>query len=235
MRSDWKALQRSCGAFGSARFAQRAHRRRARARRWASPSTRVKRRRSAASSMARARRSPSMKSFHSSRFVPTRSDTPRLAPRARAVKRQLWQQVAVDARLEREAELRRHRQRGLGLSAQDLSHRCAAQRLEALAGGAHAREEALRRAARLLRRSRRCCAAPLCRIARRNRPRAAGAPSSAPTLIAPADSPNTVTQSGSPPNASMFSRTQASAASWSRRPRFAGASPPPGSRSRSAE
>ena len=38
----------------------------------------------------------------------------------------------------------------------------------------------------------------------------------------PADSPNTVTLPGSPPNASMLSRTQRSASTWSSRPRFGG-------------
>ncbi len=40
--------------------------------------------------------------------------------------------------------------------------------------------------------------------------------------IAPADSPATVTRSGSPPNAAMLSRTHSRAASWSSRPRLAG-------------
>ena len=62
------------------------------------------------------------------------------------------------------------------------------------------------------------CAAPLCRIARWKRPRAAGAASSAPIDIAPADSPNTVTRAGSPPIRSACSRTQASAAIWSSSP-----------------
>jgi hypothetical protein len=66
------------------------------------------------------------------------------------------------------------------------------------------------------------CAAPLCVIALANRPLAAGRASRVVTLIAPADSPKTVTRSGSPPKAAMFSRTQRRAASWSRIPRFAG-------------
>ena len=40
---------------------------------------------------------------------------------------------------------------------------------------------------------------------------------------APADSPNTVTRSGSPPNAAAFVRTQASAANWSRSPQLVAA------------
>ena len=40
-------------------------------------------------------------------------------------------------------------------------------------------------------------------------------------LIAPADSPKTVTLPGSPPNAPMFSCTHSSAATWSSRPTFA--------------
>jgi hypothetical protein len=52
----------------------------------------------------------------------------------------------------------------------------------------------------------------LCAIARRNNPAAAGMTSSDAIAPAPADSPNTVTRSGSPPNAPMFSRTQRSAA-----------------------
>ena len=67
-------------------------------------------------------------------------------------------------------------------------------------------------------------AAPLCRIARRNRPSARGIARRAPTLIAPADSPATVTASGSPPNVVMLSRTHSSAATWSSRPRLGGAS-----------
>jgi hypothetical protein len=35
------------------------------------------------------------------------------------------------------------------------------------------------------------------------------------TSVAPADWPNSVTRDESPPNAPMFRRTQASAASWS--------------------
>ena len=61
--------------------------------------------------------------------------------------------------------------------------------------------------------------APLCGIARRNKPRAAGAPSSAPTLWPPADSPATVTRAGSPPKAAMLSRTHSRAAIWSSRPK----------------
>ncbi len=47
-------------------------------------------------------------------------------------------------------------------------------------------------------------AAPLCRMARRNSPSARGIASSMPMLIAPADSPKTVTLPGSPPKAAMF-------------------------------
>lgn len=39
-------------------------------------------------------------------------------------------------------------------------------------------------------------------------------------LIAPEDCPHTVTLPGSPPNAAALSRTQRSAASWSRNPTF---------------
>jgi len=56
------------------------------------------------------------------------------------------------------------------------------------------------------------CAAPLCGIARWYRPRAAGQPSSVPTLTRPADSPKIVTLPGSPPKRAAFSRTHASAA-----------------------
>ncbi len=66
--------------------------------------------------------------------------------------------------------------------------------------------------------------APLCSAACAKSPAARGAPSRAPTLMAPADSPKTVTRAGSPPKASMFSRTQVRAAIWSSRPRLAGAS-----------
>lgn len=65
---------------------------------------------------------------------------------------------------------------------------------------------------------------PLCSAARRNSPSARGLASSAPILMAPADSPKTVTRSGSPPNSAIESRTHSSAASWSRRPGLAGAS-----------
>ena len=53
---------------------------------------------------------------------------------------------------------------------------------------------------------------PLSAIARWNRPFACGEPTSAPTMIAPADSPATVTLFGSPPNALMFFLTHCSAA-----------------------
>jgi hypothetical protein len=51
-------------------------------------------------------------------------------------------------------------------------------------------------------------------------------------LIAPADSPKTVTVSGSPPKAAMFSRTHCSAATWSRSPTLV--SPPGNGRKPSA-
>ena len=63
----------------------------------------------------------------------------------------------------------------------------------------------------------------LCAIARPNSPAARGIASSAATDPPPADSPNTVTRPGSPPNARMLSRTHSSAATWSSSPRFAGA------------
>ena len=59
---------------------------------------------------------------------------------------------------------------------------------------------------------------PLSMIAERNSPRVLGAVSSSDTDTDPADSPATVTRSGSPPNAAMLSRTHSSAAIWSRRP-----------------
>lgn len=62
-----------------------------------------------------------------------------------------------------------------------------------------------------------------CAIACRNRPAALGMASSAATDPAPADSPKTVTWSGSPPNAVMLSRTHSRAATWSSSPRLAGA------------
>jgi hypothetical protein len=60
--------------------------------------------------------------------------------------------------------------------------------------------------------------APLCAIARWNSPLAAGDPTSAAVMLAPADSPNTVTLPGSPPNAPMFCCTQRNAASASSKP-----------------
>jgi hypothetical protein len=63
----------------------------------------------------------------------------------------------------------------------------------------------------------------LCAIARRNSPFAEGMARSAATIPAPADSPNTVTAAGSPPNPAMFSATQPSAATTSSSPRLAGA------------
>ncbi|MEY9484405.1 hypothetical protein RKD26_000199 [Streptomyces calvus] len=65
------------------------------------------------------------------------------------------------------------------------------------------------------------CPAPLWVIARRKSPRASGMVIRAVTEIAPADCPKTVTLSGSPPNAAMFSRTQRRAAIWSSSPRLA--------------
>jgi hypothetical protein len=52
-----------------------------------------------------------------------------------------------------------------------------------------------------------CAPAPLCAMAWPNKPAASGIDSSVVTLIAPADSPATVTRPGSPPNAAMFSCT----------------------------
>ena len=63
----------------------------------------------------------------------------------------------------------------------------------------------------------------LCATARLNRPLAWSIASSAEITPAPADSPNTVTLAGSPPNRSTLSRTHRSAATASSRPRFAGA------------
>ena len=51
-------------------------------------------------------------------------------------------------------------------------------------------------------------------------------PASARMLPAPADSPNTVTRAGSPPNAAAFARTQRSAAIWSWSPRLLAAGSP---------
>lgn len=62
---------------------------------------------------------------------------------------------------------------------------------------------------------------PLCMMARSKRLAASGRASRAAIVIAPADSPITVTRLGSPPNAQMLRRTQRSAAIWSARPRFA--------------
>ncbi len=63
----------------------------------------------------------------------------------------------------------------------------------------------------------------LCAMARRKSPAARGMASSAATDPPPADSPKTVTRSGSPPKARMLSRTHCSAATWSSSPRLAGA------------
>ncbi|MCU1422219.1 MAG: hypothetical protein JWN36_1870 [Microbacteriaceae bacterium] len=60
----------------------------------------------------------------------------------------------------------------------------------------------------------------LCAIARANRPRAEGTVMRVVTAFAPADSPKSVTLSGSPPNARMLSRTHCIAATWSRSPRL---------------
>ncbi len=57
--------------------------------------------------------------------------------------------------------------------------------------------------------------APLSPIARWKRPRASGDAISALTALAPANSPATVTWSGSPPKARMLRRTQPSAATRS--------------------
>ena len=61
-------------------------------------------------------------------------------------------------------------------------------------------------------------APPDWRIARWKSPWARGRPRRVAQLMAPADSPKIVTWSGSPPKASISSRTQVSAATWSRRP-----------------
>jgi len=60
-------------------------------------------------------------------------------------------------------------------------------------------------------------------MARLNRPAASSIESRAAITPAPADSPKTVTLAGSPPNRSMLSLTQRSAATASSRPRLAGA------------
>jgi hypothetical protein len=60
-------------------------------------------------------------------------------------------------------------------------------------------------------------------MARRKSPAARGMASSDAMEPAPADSPKTVTRSGSPPKKEMLSRTHVSAATWSSRPRLAGA------------
>ncbi len=67
-------------------------------------------------------------------------------------------------------------------------------------------------------------ALPLWTTAPEKSPFAAGHAMSVATLMAPADSPMTVTREGSPPNAATLSWTQCSARSWSRMPRFCGAS-----------
>ncbi len=59
---------------------------------------------------------------------------------------------------------------------------------------------------------------PDCTIALWNRPWASGEVMSVLTEPPPADSPNTVTLPGSPPNAAMFFWTQRRAAIWSRVP-----------------
>ena len=60
--------------------------------------------------------------------------------------------------------------------------------------------------------------APLCEIARLNKPFASGDATSDAIAIAPADWPNTVTLSGSPPNAAMLFFTQRADASMSMSP-----------------
>ena len=60
--------------------------------------------------------------------------------------------------------------------------------------------------------------APLCAIARWNRPLRGGHAEQRRHLIAPADSPKIVTLPGSPPKAAMLSRTHSSAATWSSMP-----------------
>mgnify|MGYP001361121395 CR=1 FL=1 len=59
---------------------------------------------------------------------------------------------------------------------------------------------------------------PLWAMARWKSPLAMGLVMRYVTLTAPADSPNIVTLSGSPPNAAILSRTQPSAKTWSRSP-----------------
>ena len=70
-----------------------------------------------------------------------------------------------------------------------------------------------------------CAPAPLWVIACWNSPLATGMASRVVMLMAPADSPATVTRPGSPPNAAMFSRTHRSAATWSSSPTLATPSP----------
>ena len=78
--------------------------------------------------------------------------------------------------------------------------------------------------------------APLWMIARWKRPLASGIASSVETLRPPPDSPNTVTRPGSPPNASMLSRTHARAATMSSMPAQPdAANSPPASSARYAD
>ncbi len=60
-------------------------------------------------------------------------------------------------------------------------------------------------------------------IARWNNPRVTGIASNAATEPPPAGWPKIVTRAGAPPNAVMFAFTHRSAATWSSRPRLAGA------------
>ena len=60
--------------------------------------------------------------------------------------------------------------------------------------------------------------APLCISAEENSPAASGEASSMQVSRAPADSPNTSTLAGSPPNDAMLDRTHSNAATWSRIP-----------------
>ena len=84
---------------------------------------------------------------------------------------------------------------------------------------------AKRSARRVAARPERVTGAPLWTMALANRPRADSAARSTLTEPAPADSPKTVTSSGSPPKAPALAPTQRSASIWSSRPQL----PPPSS------
>ena len=160
------------------------------------------------SSMAKSAGFPSPNSVSSSRFVPMTRSTPEAAPAATASRGSIGRNVPSTVGRKGRGT-RPGSGRLLPSSAVAATSSVAAMSSnDAWSHDATPNIEARRSPARSASSTVCTCTPPLCTMARRKRPRAAGQPSSAATLKPPADSPKMVTLSGSPPKAAMFSCTQ---------------------------